>query len=573
MGTVTTTDVVSTLERAEREICDLLVNAEREIDAASREFEGLARETDAVLSLAAGVIGCVEDESIQSILPQVHAVGREAKQFIHKRLDTTAGILEEVRNETKLLDGLRALTREQRSVAREIQSLSVLTNIEVARLNQMGAGFKHLAQRLDDFSLTVAKGTKELANHTDERRRAIEETRRRMGIEVPRMRRELASMEADLGRALEAFAAGLASLSEAPSHFRCCVEAITLQVAGVVAAIQAHDITRQQLEHVRDALKLIAVRTQSGEASERAKLTAGLAIQIYQLKSIRGTMGGWVAQIRTCMEEILCVGVAELLDIGPLVLSQERGLSQELARIEMLVEECQRDSAAVRETLQGQSRLMQLVSEHVERSRSVHERLQLLTFNSIIEASRLGTDADAILEISRSIKRIGSAWGGMTERSAQAMQQIEALVEQGKTQMDAYSQESNHISTEAEAETRAGLERLRAAASFAARQGAAIAEAVARLKAQIAVVGAIADRLGGSASQIDVVMAEVEEVKGDFESGEAKWADLCEPSEVEAIFGASYTTEMEREVLRAALAGDPLPEARQNLAGNDVELF
>ena len=92
MGTVTTPDVVSTLKGAEQEICDLLVNAEREIDAASREFEGLARETDAVLGLAAGVIGCVEDESIQSILPQVHTVGREAKQFIHKRLSATAGI-------------------------------------------------------------------------------------------------------------------------------------------------------------------------------------------------------------------------------------------------------------------------------------------------------------------------------------------------------------------------------------------------------------------------------------------------------------------------------------------------
>jgi hypothetical protein len=42
---------------------------------------------------------------------------------------------------------------------------------------------------------------------------------------------------------------------------------------------------------------------------------------------------------------------------------------------------------------------------------------------------------------------------------------------------------------------------------------------------------------------------------------------------MEVLFGASYTTEIERDVLRAALTGRPVPVAEQNLAGNDVELF
>lgn len=105
MGTVTTPDVVLTLEKVEQELCDLLTNAEKEIDAAGREFEGLARETETVQVLAAAVIGCVEDESLQSILSKVHAVGGEATSFIHERIQTMAAILEVVKDEAKLLDG------------------------------------------------------------------------------------------------------------------------------------------------------------------------------------------------------------------------------------------------------------------------------------------------------------------------------------------------------------------------------------------------------------------------------------------------------------------------------------
>jgi hypothetical protein len=36
------------------------------------------------------------------------------------------------------------------------------------------------------------------------------------------------------------------------------VQEIAQQIAGVVAAVQAHDITRQQIEHVQQAFALIS---------------------------------------------------------------------------------------------------------------------------------------------------------------------------------------------------------------------------------------------------------------------------------------------------------------------------
>jgi len=39
------------------------------------------------------------------------------------------------------------------------------------------------------------------------------------------------------------------------------------------------------------------------------------------------------------------------------------------------------------------------------------------------------------------------------------------------------------------------------------------------------------------------------------------------------MFSIFYSTEIERDVLRAALCGAPVPMPEKNQAGNDVELF
>ena len=575
MGVQCSSEVVLTLGRAGQELESLMLESQREIETAGKAFEDLARQTDTILELAAGVICRVEDESVHSILPKVQSLGAEVKSFIQERLRATTGILETAMAEAQLLDKLSQLTCGQRSIVRETQVLSMLTNIEVARLGGLGGGFEYLAQQLDGFSQSVAHGLKELTSHTEERKATIEETRRMLAAELPGMDRELIQIEADLAKALLAVDSGLTRLSGTPAQFRGCVEEIAGKAAGVVAAIQVHDITRQQVEHVGEALRLIAARMEeaSGSAVEVPRLVAGLVIQAYQLRRIRETMSSWVAQIRMCMDGILRISCSEVLGIGPMVLEKEQELLSELARIEALELECQQESAEVRETFASLSNLMQLVGEHIERSRSVREQLQLLTFNSIVEANHLGDKAAAILEISQSIKRLSKTWGGLTDRSALAMEELLELMKRSESTMQIYSEGGCGRLAWAQAETRTALKSLHAAAGFAAGQAVAIEAAIVMLQGKIAAAGAAGDRLDVSVSHIDAALGGIELLQRRFQKERPDGIAPIDHAAVEALYSAWYTTAMEREVLRAALAGAPLPAAQQNLAGNDVELF
>ncbi len=134
-----------------------------------------------------------------AVLAAVQGLRAATASFLHQRLESTAGIVQTVTAEAALLGRLAQLTQAQKAIVRETAMLRVLTNIEVARLGEVGAGFEYLARELDDFATAVAESIGALTRHTEERRTEIEATRRTLNAELPRMREEYARLEGGAG--------------------------------------------------------------------------------------------------------------------------------------------------------------------------------------------------------------------------------------------------------------------------------------------------------------------------------------------------------------------------------------
>ena len=561
---------IEKLEQAER-------GAEADIGVVASEFQQLAQHADAVMRLAVEIAACIESDRLQQVLEKVRALGGLARGLIQQRMEATAGVLETAAGEDRLLARLAQLTEAQRSIAREARTLSVVTNIEVARLGQAGSGFQYLADELSHSSESVSRATKDLAMHTEERTASVAGMRKMLEGALPRMRENLRRAEDDLESALGDADRSLTELNSEPESFRECVRHIAAQIAGVVSAVQAQDITRQQIEHVRLALIQIAQLAEAGECREyegpasSAQIAAGLTIQAYQLESVKRTTARWLSQIDECFQGIQRIGSAELAGIGPAVVAQERELAAQVARIEQLERDCQAGSKEVEKMLSSLTTLMELVGEYLAQAKTVRDRLQLLSFNSIVEASRLGDKAAAILEISDNVKRISSLWSRMTEESEETMREILALVEQSRQAMQAFSGECTQELGRAQAETGDGLAQLSEAAVQAGQYAQAIGEAIEKLQDRISPASAVVKRLEAGFAHLESARLDVEQMRE--AAGSLPRQSSASAAEIERLFGAQYTTEEERHVLRAALSGDSLPDAQPNLAGNDVELF
>jgi hypothetical protein len=494
-------------------------------------------------------------------------------------LQATTGILETVAAEVKLLRQLSLATREQAVIARKTKALSVLTNIEVARLGARGGRFEHLAQQLAEFSQTLSEDVQRLARDTDAHRAAIEEIRQALATALPRQRQTMASIVTELEKVAGVAEAGLIRLSRTPGEFRSCVDMLRQRISGVIAAVQAEDITRQQIEHVEEGLRivcegLLGSNGMDSECAEEASWAcAGLTIQIYQLRKVKENVASWSSQIKTCMDGILNVSTSEIVGIGPMVLEKEREVSAQLAEIDMLEEESRAHTESIQETLGGLSSLMTLVRDHLRKSKSARDCLQLLTFNSIIEATHLGSQANSILALARHIETISAEWRQITDQAALAMKELMKVAEPTNQWIKDFSEDGSRSLHEAQAQTRVSLENLRSTANFAATQAQHMRTASEQMRLQTAGVKTAGDLLNACFNRFEGIESEVEQARVQLGSGYEKWEEEYNEFEVERRFSASYTTEMEREVLRAALSGRPLPVTEQTFAGNAVELF
>jgi hypothetical protein len=259
--------------------------------------------------------------------------------------------------------------------------------------------------------------------------------------------------------------------------------------------------------------------------------------------------------------------------IGPLVRKHERELSAQLAEIETLQRESQAYSDRIQTSLGGLSNLMQLVTEHLRRSQAVRSHLQLLTFNSIIEAGRLGEQAVVILAIAESIKGMSADWGSITRQTGQATKQITSLVGQTNEVMKTFAAARDKRLNDAQAETLTGLGHLRDAVAVADRHAREMMLATGKMQTEAARLHHIVGLLDDCFTALDAVLNEIEGTRSRWETTCPELKKGYDAGEVERMFSGFYTTEIERRILRAALEGAAPPPALQTFEGNSVELF
>ncbi len=327
---------------------------------------------------------------------------------------------------------------------------------------------------------------------------------------------------------------------------------------------------------MHQALELIASRTaiENGGLETGLPLAyAGLLIQVCQVKNIKQTVASWTSQVGRCMGTIRQLSASDLVSIGPAVLEQERGLTAHLAHIDSLQQKSREYTGRIESTLSGLSSLRDLINVHQERSRSIRHRLQLLTFNSLIEANRLGRRGAVVSAIANLIKEVSAEWAAIAEQSNVILTEIMKLVQQTSEVMEIFSEARGEKLREDQTASNVALESVRAAAEFVARESAEMQMVMEKMQSGMAAAGNTGDRLQIYFAPLDEALSQLESLARDLETHYPEVSRRFDSVEAERIFAASYTTEIERKVLSAALHGTELPVLEQSLAGNDVELF
>jgi hypothetical protein len=505
--------------------------------------------------------------------------GRHAGQLL-------ARVLEQLRQtEARLAEGGRALAtigdaaqrarcafagfRDTVSLCRVLGSL---TRIETARLGNAGAGFGNLADEVRTLTQNIescGQGVLDASNLLQRRMRAA----------IARITELCGGAMRELPMLMDEVTAGMRSLAD---EDRCAHEASLRQAAGytevsaaiedLVGALQFHDITRQKIEHVCEALARL------GSTPDALHADSILTLQSAQLSDAQRIFNASVERIEGDLEGIAqrvagMAGESETLLGGSSgdrnsFFTQMEGRFNGIAKI---LSACVLAEDAARSAMSGLQQDVARMRASVTDVAEIGIRLRRIAINAAIRATQIGATGNALEVLAGVMQRVADDSAGI---SCEIAAPLETMIEtaRGLSQTPVSGPADGGVE-EILSELRSTILKMRESAETSAGRLHQIAALSVGLREGIRAL-----RSGFSAGR---VLAEVIHRACALLAGIAADAapGQTPPEESLEHLAQHYTMQSEREVHQAIAKALPAPEARSATAvaledlGDNVELF
>jgi hypothetical protein len=456
--------------------------------------------------------------------------------------------------------------------SRTLRSLCVLTRIETARLSGASAEFGALAddvQSLANSMGTAAAGVLDAAGTLGRRAAGTLAGLARSDALVKDLSPVIAGVVSGLG----AFAEKQARAGVASADLVSQSSEVLAALNNVVTFVQFHDITRQQVEHVIEALK--AVSPDRGDAAASRTARDALMLQALQLANAAEKFGGAVRHLTDDLGRIVGT-VQTMAERGRGLCGDARDeqhsfflkMEQGLTALLNAAGGYEKGEAAAGEAAAELQPILSSMQQAAGDAEEVSARMRHLALNARISASRIG-DAGAPLEVlSTAMHELVATYGGFTGVVKEALRALFSSV-------DRLASKRGAAATQAAADQKAGLEAIRATigdlrswSEISCDRANGIAGISARLCQQIGEArqglstGAEFEYVAARARH-DLIQLASELGDGGGDHGAV---------DLEA-FAARYTMQSEREVHAAILAGGESSEAPAAGPGNGSSEF
>ena len=465
--------------------------------------------------------------------------------------------------------------------------LGVLTRIETAHLGNSGADFGHLADDVKALADTI-QGKIESALETAARLiPPIEAVLQGVSAHLEGSAKDLPRVLAEVLAELEEFRAMQNRTREATLRLEARYSAISEAFNDLIVSIQFHDITRQQVEHVSEALGRLcpASGAADGAASrDHTDPVAVLALQSMQLADAGGKFAASVASLEHSLNQI----ASNVLDMA--------GESQALSGLSgdaknSFFLEMERKCTEIRTALggcAGTERAAQTASTElsetvdwmygsIEEIRAIEVQIQWMALNASIRADHIGAAGDAL----------GTLAGAMQALAFQCRERSDSLTTAVGSIGEAAQGLSGHLGDARTSQRGVSLEAIGAVAadlrSSSERSFSGIAQIAARCQQLREDISAVRDGFSAGAVFAEAIGRArdmLSELGAGKHSGPRDGAPHWEHGL--ADLARHYTMQAERDVhagvTGAAPAAAPeeppaLPFGEASELGDNVELF
>lgn len=386
-----------------------------------------------ITNMSGQLMEIVSGERLQTLIERLRQMMSDMEQYLAGARRSSGESFQTLERVQGLLDQLIQPLQGFQKMNKTLRMLSISTKIESARLGELGSGFVNLAMdveklshQVNEKSATILKHRQLLASNIDTNLNSVHSNEKVHDTEAHGALSGTASALQKLIDVAQRCAGFGSMVSEVSAD-------VSSNISEVVSSQQAHDITRQQVEHVVEALDKLntditeSVTTVAGEELYRKLVIEAGDVCELQEAQLRFAVSELYAAVCAIVENLRDVArkqslmaretlsLAGVADSGGSSFVDE--LKQGMSSITSALIYCAQSDRNISDTMESVATTIRQITGFVEDIEYIGSEIDLIALNSQVKAALTGQEGAALGVLAEAIKRL----------SDEAIRQTEAV--------------------------------------------------------------------------------------------------------------------------------------------------
>ena len=421
------------------------------------EVQGFYQRSSDITRMSNQLVEVVSGENVQTLTGRLQQMMADMEAYLTEartRSSDSCCTLERVQ---ELLEKLSEPLEGFQKMNKALRMLSISTKIESARLGEMGSGFVNLAMDVEKLSHQVNDKSAAILAH-----RQLLATM--IASNLTNVRSSDTVQDAKVASSLKSTASSLqelVSVNERCTQFGTTVSTIsgevTENISEVVSSMQMHDMTRQQIEHIVEALeRLLPDLPDSDATAIDENRSLALIVETGDVCELQE------AQLRFASAELyaaVCTIVDNLRDVAgkqSLMADETRNLagtadssdtsfvdvmSQGMTAITAALTSCAWADQNMSETMKKVANTIGEIATFITDIEAIGSEIDLIALNAQVKAAHTGPEGAALGVLAEAIKRLSDEAVRETDSVAATLKNINIATEH--LSLDVENEEEN----------------------------------------------------------------------------------------------------------------------------------
>lgn len=414
---------------------DQFLDLGRRLQDFAQRSAGISSTACSVVELVAGSDSTTLNQRLRNLFTDMQSYLSRVNQQGQESCRTLEQIMAQLNQVVQPLEGFRKMDKA-------LRMLSISTKIESARLGDLGAGFITLAMDVEKLSQAVSEKSAGIMAQRQTLAQVITTNLEMVQTAETNQYANAQKILAAVGDNLQTLENLNAACSESGQQAGMISEQVSADIATVVSSMQFHDITRQQIEHVIEALTKLqqqfsthhlpdeqADRTVVAETGDICELQcAQLHHAAEQLANATRTILESLQDIASKQAQVT-FGLQQALmgNSGSSDNSLLESMETEMHEVTKILQSCDRADQELAAAMQQVALTITQIGGFVSDIEAVGSEIDLIALNAQIKAAHTGEQGAALGVLAEAIKRLSLEAVTQTEAVSGTLKSINAI--------------------------------------------------------------------------------------------------------------------------------------------------